>query len=212
MAVSVNIADSYVKIENIIKKCSITLDLNSWENLVACNEEVSKFLAAKKTGNWILHVEKNIRISISSYNNALFIHIREWKKEKPTIAGVYFYEKDWKDLQEHFVSSEESKIARKVMATIMRLETKAKMPQSCPGCVESYPSQTDHDCLMNAASLAYSVMDKIEIKPQEFILMMAQEALKQDHLLERPYQAYKRVYYLQMNAIKDEVVEADYNF
>ena len=212
MAVSVNITDSNVTIANTIKNTSITLDLISWESLVACREEVSKSLAAKKDGNWMLHPGKNIRVSLSTYLKFIYIHIREWKKDNPTAKGVSFHEKDWQDLSEYFVSSNESQLAKKVMTTMMRLETKSKMKQNCEGCVKGYASQKDHDCLMNASTLAYVVMEKIDIKPQDFILMMAQEAAKQGFVLERPHLAYKRVKNFQMDAIKGAVINADYDF
>lgn len=212
MAVRVNISDSAVLIENVVRKTSITLDLTAWENLVVCSEDVAKAIADKKNADWMLHLGKNIRISTSNFNKAMWIHIREWHKDSPTCKGVTFLEKDWQDLTEYFVSSDESKLAKKVMTTILRLETKAKIKENCEGCVQSYPSQKDHECLMNAEGLAYCVMEKIEIKPEDFILAMAQEAMKQGLVLEKPHMAFKRVKSFQMEAIKDSIVENDYSY
>ena len=211
MAVRVNITDSSVKIENVLKNTSITLDPGAWTSLAVCSEEVAKSIIARKNGNWLLHASKNIRISTSLFHNAMYIHIREWNKNMPT-KGVSFHEKDWPQLSEHFVSSDESKLAKKVMTTMMRLETKNMMKERCEGCIHEYPSQRDHDCLMNASGLAYDVMDGINIKPQDFILMMAQEAVNQGLVLEKPHLAFKRVKTFLMDDIKDSIVEADYNF
>ena len=213
MAVSINITDSAVKIENVLKKSSFTLGLTAWESLVDCSKEVAKSITDRKSSNWILHPAENIRISTSIFNSAIYIHIREWKKDYPTTKGVSFYEKDWPELSAYFTADRnEIELAKKVMTTILRLETQGKMKEACDGCVNSYPSQKDHECLMNAAGLAHLVMDKIVIKPQDFILMMAQEAVNQGHVLENPHMAYKRVKSFKMDAIKDAIVEADYNF
>ena len=213
MAVSVNISESEVTIENVIKKSSISLDHDAWENLVECSEEVAKSIADKKSSEWMLQPNKNIRINTSVFNKAVYIHIREWYLNHPTRKRVSFYEKDWPELSEHFVSSDECKLAKKVMTTMVRLETKMKMNEECEGCIKSYPSQKDHDCLMNAMGLAYRVMEKVVIKPEDFIFMLAQEAVKDGVVLKKPYEAFKRVTKdFHMNAIKEAVVEEDYNF
>ena len=64
---------------------------------------------------------------------------------------------------------------------------------------------------MNAAGLVQIVMDKIAIQPQDFILVMAQEAVKQGLVLEKPHVAFKKVKCFHMDTIKEEV-EADYNY
>ena len=114
-------------------------------------------------------------------------------------------------LSEHFVSLDENRLAQEVMTTMMRLETKNLMNENCEGCVNDYPSQKDHECVMRAPRLAYTVLEKIDIKPQDFILMMAQEAMKQGLVLHKPYLAFKRVQTFLMNDIKDDIVDADYN-
>ena len=106
MAVNVNISESSVEIENVFKKRSITLDPIGWENLVGCSEEVAKSIANKKNAEWMLQPTKNIRISTSIFNKVMYIHIREWYKDNPTAKGVSFYEKDWPELSEYFVSSD----------------------------------------------------------------------------------------------------------
>ena len=212
MAVRVNIEESGVVIENVLRKTKFTLDHTAWENLVGCSEEVSKAIEAKKTTDWMLQPDKNIRINTNVFNKIGYFHIREWYKDYPTRKGISFYEKDWAELSEHFTTTEENKLAKEVMATMLRLEAKNLMSEECEGCVKSYGSQRDHDCLMNAALLARKVMDKIDIRPQNFILMLAQEALNQGLVLRRPHEAFVRVKRFHMDAIKDAVIESDYTF
>lgn len=210
MAVSVNITDSAVKIENVLKKRSITLDFPAWEKLVDCSDEVAKSIADRTNANWVLH--QNIRVSTSFFNSAIYIHIREWEQDYPTAKGVSFHEKDWPELTAYFANyRKEIELAKKVMTSMLKLETQGKMKESCEGCVNSYASQKDHECLMNAAGLAQIVMDKIAIQPQDFILVMAQEAVKQGLVLEKPHVAFKKVKCFHMDTIKEEV-EADYNY
>ena len=212
MALRVNIIESGVNIEHEYKKQSITLDGNAWEKLVECSDEVVQATKDKANRDWVLQPEKNIRINTSIFNNAVYIHIREWNEGYPTRNGISFFEKAWKDLSMHFVHPAEMKLGKKVMTTMMRLEAKSQMPKACEGCVSAYPSQRDHDCLMQPEILALNVMDKIDIKPQPFILMLAQEAVKEDIVLERPYETFKLVKFTHLEAIKDAVVAADYNF
>lgn len=212
MALTVNFIDSGVKIENVLRQTSIILTFDAWENFVECSEHVKKAIAEKKIGDWVLDNDKNIRVSISILNNAVYFHIREWYKDFITKKGVSFHEKDWDDLRGHFASSAEMKLGKKVMTTLMRLEAKSGMPESCEGCVNSYPSQRDHDCLMNPSMVALQVMDKADIKPEDFILMLAQEAQKEGLVLEKPHDTFKKIQRFHMQAIKDFVIANDYNF
>ena len=212
MALRVNISESGVNIVQEYKKASITLDGSAWEKLIECSDEVTQAIRDKTVRDWMLQPEKNIRINTSNFNNVIYIHIREWSEAYPTRTGISFFEKAWKELMMHFLPLPEMKLGKKVMTTMMRLETKSQMPKACEGCVGAYPSQRDHDCLMMPEILAHDVMDKIIIKPQDFILMLAQEAVKEDMVLERPFETFKLVNYTHMEAIKEAVVAADYDF
>lgn len=212
MALNVNFTDSGVQIENLIRQTNITLAYDAWENLIGCSQDVKKAIAEKKVGDWMLDADKNIRVSTSILNKAVYIHVREWYKEHITKVGISFYERDWDALEAHFAASEEMKLGKKVMTTLVRKEMKKLVPEACEGCCNSYPSQKDHDCLMNPGTLGRRVMDKVDIKPQDFILVMAKEAAKEGVVLERPNDTFKRIKRFHLQAIKDSVIDTDFGF
>ena len=215
MAAQVNFNDTGVQIDNVYRKTGFSLSQDAWDKLIEYNNEISKFLQAKKEFHWILDQDKNIRISISNFNDNVYVHIREWFNEHPTRKGVSFMEKDWKELAEELTPSPECKLGKTVMTTLMRLETKNMiMNKECEGCVNEWPSQRDHECLMSPEATARAAMDKAEneIKPQDFILMLAQEAAKEGLVLEKPHDTFKKLKQCHMDSIKDAVVKADYSF
>lgn len=214
MAVQVQTTEMGVRIDNLVKQTSIMLKPYAWKNLVDCSGEVAMKINTKTEFNRILDDDNDLRVSISVYNGGVWVHIRLWYREKPTKNGVSFYENDWNDLQKHLIPSPEMTLGVKVLTTLIRLETKMMVTQSCTGCTNSLPSQTDHECLMEAEDTARHVMDAAvkNIKPHDFILMLAQEAAKQELALEAPHDTFKRLKLFHLSSIKESVVKSDYSY
>ena len=214
MALRVNFIDFGVQIDNLLKKTSITLKPSAWETFVACRDKVAASIKSRQLVDVTIDEENDIRVSISIYNNRVYLHMRQWYKHYPTKTGVTFIEQDWYELANLLKPSAESELAKKVMTTMLRLETKIMVGEQCEGCAQEWPSQTDHDCLMNPAATATLAMGKAvdKIKPQDFIWMLAQEAMKEGIVLERPHETFKRIKMFQLEDIKNAIVELDYSF
>ncbi len=209
MALAVHITDFGVQIDHIAKKTSITLPPDAWQNLIACREHVTSSINGKTEESWPL--TQDLRVSTSLFNNHVYIHIRHWFKNFPTRKGLSLFEKEWPELCKHLIEGNEMKLARKVMLEMMKSETKEMVSKKCEGCLKGYPSQTDHDCLMDGLYTAKSAMDDVTIKPEDFIAKLASEAVQQCVILETPYDSYKRVKMFDMDKIKQSVVN-DYSY
>jgi hypothetical protein len=206
MTVEVKFTDFGVQIINCTKKTDITLPIEAWESLVEQQDCVTKHMNAKKEASWPL--AEDIRISISLFNNHIYIHIRHWFKDHPTRKGLSLHESQWPGLCAHLIQgNDELRLAKKVMLNMMKTEVRKMIQKECEGCVKSYPSQTDHDCLMNPAICANRAIDSIKLQPQDFILKLAQEAAKETVILEKPHDAYKKVNLFHMNTIRQSVID-----
>ena len=63
--------------------------------------------------------------------------------------------------------SQESVLRKKVMLQLLKMKVEELVREECEECVNDWPSQTDHETLMNRASNAIICMDRAieRIKP-----------------------------------------------
>jgi len=204
MALAVHITNFGVQVNHIAKKTSITIPPDAWQNLIACQEQVTSSINGKTEASWPL--TQDLRVSTSLFNNHIYVHIRHWFKNHPTRKGLSLFEKEWPEMCEHLIEGSEMKLARKVMLEMMKTEITKMIHKKCEGCLKGYPSQTDHDCLMNGFDTAKAAADDVTIKPEDFIAKLAGAALQQSVILETLYDSYKRVKLFDMDKIKQSIV------
>ena len=115
---------------------------------------------------------------------------------------------DWHTtLAPHLTRSAETQLGVDVMKRMMEQRWREAMRKACEGCVHGWPSQRDHECLMERDTLAARVADNIDVAPRDFILQLAKDACKEDIVLEMPHQTYKRILLFHMPAIKAGLCE-----
>ena len=73
MALAVHITNFGVQVDNIAKKTSITLPPDAWQNLIACQEQVTSSIDKKTESSWPL--SGDVRVSTTLFNNHVYIHI-----------------------------------------------------------------------------------------------------------------------------------------
>ena len=66
------------------------------------------------------------------------------------------------------------------------------MKKDCEGCQNNMPSQLDHACLIEPASLASRSIDKLydEINVFQFIVLLSQKAADRNVVVKRPYETF----------------------
>ncbi len=205
MTVEVKFTDFGVQIVNCTKKTDITIPKEAWESLVECQDTVTSHVNGRKEASWPL--AEDIRISTSLFHNHMYIHIRHWFQKHPTRKGLSLHESQWPELCTHLKDTDEMRLAKKVMLNMMKTEVRKMMKKQCEGCVKGYPSQTDHECLMNPSACASGAIDSINIQPHDFILKLAQEGVKDSVILEKPHDVYKRVKSFHMNTIRQSIID-----
>ena len=79
----------------------------------------------------------------------------------------------------------------------------------CDGCVHAWPSQRDHECLIESKAMVTYAMDNLlkDFNPSEFISLLDAEAHKESVILEMPHQTLKRIRLFHLDAMKEELLE-----
>lgn len=211
MAVVVNFQKLGVEVSNTNKLKSIFLLSDAWQNLNECKKEVERSLEKKTELQWKIDNDKDIRVHTNIFKDKSYVHIRHWYQERPTKQGVSFLQEEWNELKTHLQEDRETSLGIKVMTQMLKGLVSDIMRNDCEGCHNDWPSQRDHDCLMNGAVNAGICIDRahFDIKKQvpDFIVLLSQEAFKEKLILERPHQTFKRVAQFHIGSIKKAVLD-----
>ena len=208
MGVEVNVQDQGVEVRQVDKDKRVYLSKDAWQILSECRHDVEKALEKGEEFQYTLDAVKDIRVHTNKFNDKMYAHIRFWWRDRPTKIGVSMLYDDWHScLAPHLTRSPETKLGVAVMKRMVEQKMREAMHEACEGCVHGWPSQRDHECLMERKALATSVAEKIDIAPKDFIMQLAKEACKEDIVLEMPHQTYKRVLLFHMSTIKEEMLE-----
>ena len=213
MGISVDVQTFGVDIKNPEKQKQIFLLPDAWECLAECKKQIDQALNEKNEFQWKIDTKKDIRAHTNTFKGTTYVHIRYWWKDRPTKMGVAMKKEDWEELKTQLTENDESSLGRSVMKQLVRQRVHDQMRLQCEGCTNSWPSQTDHECLMEPQTTAGIAIDKImlDLPVYDFILLLAQEACKQQLILEAPHQTFKRIILFHMGDIKKEILsEYDY--
>ena len=212
-AIEVDVQDRGVEIKHVNKDKSIFLSKEAWQNLSECHLRLEKALKDNEEYMCTLDASKDLKAHTTSFNNKMYLHVRTWWNDKPTKTGVALLEEDWNLLTPYLTRNPETVLGVVVMKRMIEERLAECIRLACTGCVNNYPSQRDHACLMHPNLTADSAMKRVVVPPpKDFILELAKEAHKQESqdaqvILERPHQTYKKILLFHMDVIKCSVVK-----
>ena len=212
MGVTVDVQNFGVMISQPEKERQVFLYDSAWKSLAASKKKITKALKAERETQLQIDEVKDIRVHITTFQDKCYVHIRRWWNDKPTKNGVALLEEEWDQLKTHLGDNEETSLGVSVMKRMVRERMQDAMRATCEGCVKDWASQTDHDCLMERQSTAELAVKKAmkDLPVCDFIHRFAQEAAKENLVLESPHQTYKRIMMFHADEIREEVV-ADFD-
>ena len=198
-----------VDIKQEEKKKQIFLSTSAWSLLAECKTQIDKALETNTVMQQTIDDRKDIKVHTSSFNGKTYLHIRAWWQNRPTKNGVSFLQNEWEELKDHLTMSAESTLGISVMKQLIQKRLQDVIRDICDGCINDWPSQRDHICLVEIADTTEKAVNKIkeDIVAKDFILLLAKEANKQDLILEIPHQTFKRVMAFHWDSIKEDIVE-----
>ena len=126
---------------------------------------------------------------------------------------VPLLEKDWEELKSHMTENAETSLCISVMKQMLKNRLLEAIQAQCEGCCNDWPSQSDYECLMEpktTAELALATVVK-DFQATDFILQLAQEACKENLILETPHQTLKRLMQFHRDGIQRELLD-DYDY
>ena len=190
------------------KEKQIFLRPHAWDTLSEYKTQLDNALTCNKNVQWKIDEDKDIRLHTGTFKNKVYIHIRYWWKDRPTKMGVAMLQDDWDQLTPHLTRSAETNLGISVMKRMVQHKMRDAIHASCEGCINDWPSQTDHECLMERQVSAAAAIGKVvkDLHPKDFILFLAKEASKENIILETPHQTYKKVMLFHLDTIKEEVL------
>ena len=200
--------DGSVELNQPEKDRKILLSRDAWERLCTYRDELTKALKNKQGVEWILDEEKNIRVHTSSFNDQMYLHIRQWWKRGPCKMDVSMRILEWEEASQLMIASQELTMGIAVMVQLMVQKVKDFIRQSCEGCIRDKPSQTSHECLMKGGVMAELGVKEVEVPPSaDFILCLAQEVCKCNLILENPHDTYNAIRRMHWLQVECDVIE-----
>ena len=154
-----------------------------------------------------------MRAHTNAWKGKWYLHIRHWEHDRPTKNGVSLHLPDeWNELQKH-LTNPELELGKKVFRNLVKENLTRLITESCDGCLHNWPSQTDHECLMNAKIQAEIYMGKAvaEVNVLHFIASLADAACDEKLVLEKPHQTFKRAMQVHLKDIMEDVMK-DFDF
>ena len=117
--------------------------------------------------------------------------------------GISILEKDWEELKSHMTTNTETSLGILVMKQMLKNRVSNAIQSQCEGYCNDWPSQRDHVCLMEPKTTVKLAMDTVvkDFPITVFILQFAQEACKENLILETPHQTLKRLMQLHRDGI-----------
>ena len=205
MALTVKMLDFGVDLSH--KGKSVFLPLDAWKNLVACCADVQKTLEEKEEKQWTLDDKRGLRAHVNTFNDKSYAHVRSWWNDRPTKRGVAFCKEEWDDFKAHLNPSLEMELGMQVMKKMMEEKLTEAIKNECEGCVKSWGSQRDHECLMDQEATAKRAMTTVSVLAKDFIEVLAKKARKENLILEVPHETYKRIRLFHLKTIERELLK-----
>lgn len=172
MSLRVNVENYGVELHQPDRVKRVFLSVSAWENLIACQKQITLALKGKEKYSFKIDEIKDIRAHTNVYKENVYVHIRTWWQDRPTKKGVALTLEDWNILCSYMTESDEMTLGLEVMNRLKGNE----------GSSDGWDSQIDRTRLVDGVVL-----------PEEFVLLLAKDACKKGFILETPHDTYKRI-------------------
>ena len=138
-----------------------------------------------------------------------YLYIRHLKKNRSTKMGISLLEKDWEELMPHLPENAEMSLGISVMKQMLKNRLRETIQCQCEGCCKDWPSQRDHECLMEPKTTAELAMDTVvkDFPVTDFILKLAQEVCKEKLIIATPHKTLKRLMQFHHEVSQRELVD-----
>ncbi len=198
MAIFVQRSAFSVIIKNVYNQRFIGLSHHEWLFLAEAKFQIDRLVQQKGELSWT--IGQNVLVYTELFGDDIRVHIRNVDGD-PAYAenvrgGLAMYVTEWDCLKEQLPEmSKETDISIQVLTDMIHLKIKGMMQAECFGCRHNHPS---HICLMHDPMDAHIFFNRAmkKIKEIDFILFLAQEAWKKDHIIQAPSETFRRVTYL----------------
>jgi hypothetical protein len=191
------------------KQQQIFLSRAEWSRLVVHGREITSFMdgaplsqGALKGGTrtddgvwWFLSdggSKARIRLTLNLFNAAPYCGIRVFVGETASKQGVMLNRIQWHAVRGCLGLDAEADLARDVFTKMLREKLMEGLANACEGCVQDWPSQTDHVCLVEKKGLSIKVLSgsQLVVEPYAFQVRLAELASLKGVMLSRPADAY----------------------
>ena len=180
------------------KQQQIALTKSEWSRLSGVEPLITSFMCGVTKNEslyWTLSKSQGgkveTRVTLNLFNGLPFVNLRVWIDSQPSKQGVALGTAQWASIKSALGCNDEGSMGREVYTTMLREKLSELRTTTCEGCIQSWPSQTDHECLMNKYSLTKRLLDDGPVvDPYAFVVRFAEKASEKLHRLERPMEAY----------------------
>lgn len=184
----------------------IFIPKHSWIKFINLKCIVQQHLDDKKENVW--QIGGNLKVSTSIYNDNILLHIRIWFQDHPTKQGVTLSLHEWNYIFSFLVLNKEEKMAVKSIQNVLAHDVKMLVQEQCEGCKNDWPSQKDHDCVMNPHSIAHNVIDDIfnNMDYLDYLMELSKVAQKQRVEVKRPFEMFQSLRMVKEDELKKNVL------
>ena len=207
--IEINVLDASIEIKEVHKDRQITLSKEAWQSLCACKSQLDQ--ALQEGAEIQFDLDDKVKATTNNFNDKTYLHIRSWWNGHPTKQGISLREQDWGQLDGHLKQGDDMTLGIEVLRRMLKRKVGDYMRLECEGCVKDWPSQRDHECLMNTQQFAAQALEKVvnNLDPTQFISAWAVEANKRKLVLDsRPMQLFKKLLVFHLEAIKKDILKS----
>ena len=188
----------------------IYLGRDAYVCLCAFEPQLQAAMDSQHDLSLILDEKKDIRATVGTFNSKPYLNIRVWWNDHPTKQGVSLNNDEWADLASQLETREEMRMGAQVLTELLREEVQKAVRDGCEGCKHDWPSQRDHDCLMEPGktALVERSFDKVweEVDYSKFIFLLAEEAHREKFVLEMPKRTLMTLCMVHKKNLKEKIV------
>ncbi len=197
MAVVMQRSAFSVIIKNVYTKHFIELSHHGWQFLAEAKFQIDRWVRRRDELYW--YVDENVVAYTEPHGNDIRVHIRNVEGDSALLdvrGGLALYVPEWECLMEQLPEmSRETEIGIQVIADMIHLKVQGMVKVECYGCRHKHSS---HICVMHDQTDATIFFNRAlkKIKEVDFILFLAQEAWKKNHVIQAPSETFRRITYL----------------
>ena len=192
MGVTVDVkSDGGVLINRYEKNQQIFIPRESWLQIIALKTDIEQCIESKQEKRWA--IGNNLCAFTSKYNDEFYTHIRVWWNNQPTRQGITITESEWVHFSNFLHFDSETTLGYDLLVNMLTDAINVVIKSECEGCREQYPSQQDHDCLMNSAHTAQRCVNDVfeNLCVFDFIKKLAEKGSEKKIVIKKPHDVYK---------------------